>query len=103
MLDCNARLYRAKECESMNITLSPQLEELVKRMVESGQYSSSDDVIREALELLDERNKKLEALRRDIQDGLNSPSKPFDEAAVESIKARGRERLARERERRQAL
>lgn len=37
----------------MNVTLSPQLEALVRSKVASGRYSDANEVIREALELLD--------------------------------------------------
>lgn len=36
----------------MNITLSPDLERLIAEKVESGEYRSADEVIREGLELL---------------------------------------------------
>ena len=41
----------------MNVSLTPELEALVRRQVETGQYSSPDQVMREALQLLDERNR----------------------------------------------
>ncbi|MBI4751014.1 MAG: type II toxin-antitoxin system ParD family antitoxin [Acidobacteria bacterium] len=80
----------------MNISLTPQLEELVKRKVESGLYNSASEVMREALRLLEEQDRlremRMEELRREIQKGLESgPSVPFD---AEDIKRRGRERLA---------
>ncbi len=40
----------------MAVTLSPQLEELVRRKVESGLYQSAGEVLEEALRLLDERD-----------------------------------------------
>lgn len=80
----------------MNISLPPQLENLVKNKVESGLYSSASEVLREALQLLEERDQldklRLEALRSDIQKGLDSgEATPLD---IEAIKERGRERLA---------
>jgi antitoxin ParD1/3/4 len=79
----------------MKITLLQQLAELVKQKVERGPVESPQEVIAEALKLLDERDKKLAALRRDIQEGLQSgPGRPFDEGIVDDIKKRGRERLA---------
>lgn len=76
--------------------LNPEQEKLINRMVESGHYSSSDEVIDAALRLLDERERKLEALRRNIQDGLDSGAgKPIDAHTVDEIVARGRQRLAR--------
>ena len=41
----------------MNVSLTPQLEELVKRKVESGLYGSASEVMREALRLLDEHDR----------------------------------------------
>jgi antitoxin ParD1/3/4 len=84
----------------MNISLTPQLEELVKRKVESGLYGSASEVIREALRLLEERDRvrvmRLEALREELRLGVGSgePS-PLDIAV---IKARGRRRLAAQQE-----
>jgi len=80
----------------MNISLPPQLENLVKNKVESGLYSSAIEVLREALQLLEERDQldklRFEALRSDIQKGLDSgEATPLD---IEAIKERGRERLA---------
>ena len=79
----------------MNISLTPQLEELVKKKVESGRYGSASEVLREALRLLEERDRlyaiRLEALREEIQKGLDSdPATPLD---IEEIKLRGRKRL----------
>ena len=37
----------------MDVTLSPQLEALIRSKVDSGRYSDANAVIREALELLD--------------------------------------------------
>jgi len=87
----------------MNVSLTPQLEELVKRKVESGLYGSASEVMREALRLLDEhdrlRQMRLEELRAAIQKGVDSGEPtPLDVAA---IKARGRERLAAERQKAQ--
>ena len=60
----------------MNISLTPQLEELVKRKVDSGLYVSASEVLREALRLLEERDRlyaiRLEELRTEIKRGLDS-------------------------------
>ena len=84
----------------MNISLTPQLEELVKRKVDSGLYVSASEVLREALRLLEERDRlyamRLEELRTEIKRGLDSgEASPLDMGA---IKTRGRKRLAAERE-----
>ncbi|HEU0022448.1 MAG TPA: type II toxin-antitoxin system ParD family antitoxin [Dehalococcoidia bacterium] len=79
----------------MNVPLNPQQEALIKRKIESGLYRSPEEVIDTALRLLDERDRKLAALRKDIEEGLASgPGRQFDESVVQDIKRRGRERLA---------
>ena len=84
----------------MNISLTPHLEELVKRKVDSGLYVSASEVMREALRLLEERDRlnamRLEELKAAIKKGLDSGvATPLD---IGAIKARGRKRLAAERE-----
>jgi antitoxin ParD1/3/4 len=81
---------------TMNINLTPQLEELVRSKVTSGLYNSASEVVREALRLM-EREDQLRAaalaqLRQDIQVGIDSG--PAGELDMEDIKRRGRERLA---------
>ena len=83
----------------MNVSLTPQLEALVKSKVESGLYGSASEVMREALRLLDEhdrlRTMRLEELRAEMKKGLESGEPtPLD---IGAIKARGRQRLAAER------
>jgi len=80
----------------MNISLTKQLEELVKNKVESGLYGSASEVMREALRLLEERDRlrspRLEDLRAEIKRGLDSgEATPLD---IGAVKARGRKRLA---------
>ena len=76
------------------MTLNPEQQKLINEMVKSGLYESPDAAIDAAIRLLDERSQKLEALRQDIQEGLDSgPGRPF-EFLAEEIKLRGRERLA---------
>jgi antitoxin ParD1/3/4 len=84
----------------MNVSLTPQLEELVKKKVDSGLYGSASEVMREALRLLEERDRihsiRLEELRAEIRKGLDSgEATPLN---MDDIKARGRRRLAAERE-----
>lgn len=81
---------------TMNINLTPQLEELVRRKVGSGLYNSASEVVREALRLMEEndhlRAAKLDRLRQDIREGFESgPSKPWNAAEIRSS---GRKRLA---------
>jgi antitoxin ParD1/3/4 len=59
----------------MNVSLTPELERLVAEKVESGLYRSASEVLREGLRLLqlreEEQAVRMEALRRDIQEGLD--------------------------------
>lgn len=80
----------------MNISLTPQLKELVNKKVESGLYSSASEVMRAALRLLEERDRlqaiRLEELRAEIKKGLESGEPtPLN---IQEIKARGRRKLA---------
>jgi antitoxin ParD1/3/4 len=79
----------------MNVSLTAELENYVKAKVATGMYNSVSEVMREALRMMEERDAmqamKLEALRREINQGLTSidqgRSKPLD---IEAIKAKGR-------------
>ena len=83
----------------MNVSLTPQLESFVKQKVSTGLYSSASEVIREALRLLEEKEAlktmKLQALRADIQAGMDSLDKGEGKSLdIDAIKARGREIMA---------
>lgn len=72
--------------------LGSHFEGLVKDLLQSGRYANASEVVRDGLRLLEEREAmkaaKLEALRRDIDAGLDSgPSEPLD---MDAIKAEGR-------------
>ncbi len=81
----------------MNVNLTPQLEELVRSKVASGMYTSASEVVREALRLMDERDRlrtaKLEQLREDIRQGFDSG--PGQAWSAEETKREGRARRAR--------
>ena len=59
----------------MNVSLTPELEQIVSFKVESGLYNSASEVVREGLRLLQQRDQmreiKLEALRTKIQKGID--------------------------------
>jgi antitoxin ParD1/3/4 len=81
---------------TMNVNLTPQLEEMVRQKVASGLYTSASEVVREALRLMEEQDRmraaKLEQLRQDIREGLASGEPtPWD---AEEIKREGRKRRA---------
>ena len=85
----------------MDIFLPAQLEELVKKKVESGRYYSASEVIVDALWLLDARDRfvemQTEELRKEIQKGLDSgPSIPGDEF-FSRLREKARKRLEQEK------
>ena len=59
----------------MNVSLTPELESIIKAKVESGMYNSASEVVRESIRLLQDRDDfrqmKLERLRADIQKGID--------------------------------
>ena len=59
----------------MNISLTPELENFIQSKVNSQMYQTASEVIREALRLMaredQDRQAKFEALRRDIQLGID--------------------------------
>jgi len=59
----------------MNVSLTPELEMLVTRKVESGLYQSASEVIREGLRLLEDQDRlrelHLAEVRKKIQSGLD--------------------------------
>lgn len=58
----------------MNVSMSPEFQQFVDEKVSSGDYSSASEVIRAGLRLLKERDEehhsRLDALRRDVSEGL---------------------------------
>ena len=65
---------------TMNVSLSPQLEAMVKDKLASGRYTSASEVVREALRLMEQRDQlsamRLQQLQQDIQDGLARLASP---------------------------
>ncbi len=78
----------------MNVSLTPELEQYIRTKVDSGRYLSASEVVREALRLLEQKEKRLEALRVEIQTGLDSGrSEPLN---MEAIKSKAQNRLSEE-------
>jgi antitoxin ParD1/3/4 len=90
------------EAGSMNVSLTPELERLIHNKVETGLYLSASEVVREALRLLEERDKlqamRFEEVRREIQIGIDQAARgevaPLDVrgtlAKVRSGRSKGR-------------
>jgi putative addiction module CopG family antidote len=86
----------------MNVSLPPDLAKFIQDQIETSHYESADEVIRESLRLLKERDARLAGLRTQIRLGFDEIARgeceDYDAAdtpsLAEDIKKRGRERLA---------
>jgi antitoxin ParD1/3/4 len=86
----------------MNVSLSPQLERMIEERIASGRYGSASEVIQEALQVLEDRE-RLQGLRRQAAEGLESLERDevlkLDEAGLkdylQQVDRRGRERRSR--------
>lgn len=63
----------------MNISLTPELDDFIRRQVESGLYHSSSEVVRDGLRLLKEREEirqiRLEEIRKKIAVGIEQANR----------------------------
>lgn len=86
--------------EKVSVALTPEMLAVVREAVESGEYASSSEVMREALREWKRRRAleriEIEALRRLWQEGLESGPRRFDDMAA--IKAEARRRLVEAQE-----
>ena len=59
----------------MSVTLMPETEEEIRRLVDSGRFPNADAAVRSAITLLNEQYEaKLSKLRELIREGFESPS-----------------------------
>jgi antitoxin ParD1/3/4 len=85
----------------MHIHLPGDLEELVRRKVDAGEYETPSDLVIDAIQLLDAhdrvRQQQLDDLRREISLGLEESERgetePFTKATLREIAPEGRKRL----------
>jgi len=81
----------------MNISLTPNLEALVQKKVASGLYNNASEVVREALRLMHERDKrdaaKLERLRQEAALGFGALDR--QEFSTKSLREIAREAQTR--------
>jgi antitoxin ParD1/3/4 len=62
-----------------SVLLSDHFRDFAERKVREGRYSSTSEVVRAGLRLLEAEEEKIDALRREIQKGIDSgPGEPFD-------------------------
>lgn len=55
-----------------SITIGPQLDDFVMKLIESGRYGSTSEVVRSALRLLERQESQASALRSAVQAGEQS-------------------------------
>lgn len=55
-----------------SVTIGPQLDDFVSKLIESGRYGSTSEVMRSALRLLEQQENQTVALKRAIEAGENS-------------------------------
>lgn len=58
--------------KNLNITLGSHFEDFIDQQIQNGRYGSISDTIHAALRLLEEKEIKLEALRRALIEGEES-------------------------------
>lgn len=86
----------------MNVSLTPELEQLVEEKLKTGMYQTASEVVREALRLLKERDQRMAQLRADVRSGFDAIERgDFEEFGerttkqlAQDVKERGRRRLA---------
>jgi len=79
-------------------SIGKHFEALIENLIASGRYSTASEIMRDGLRLIEEREErrqaKLEALRAEIQKGIDSgPAEDVGDMFAR-IKADGRKRLA---------
>jgi antitoxin ParD1/3/4 len=75
----------------MVVTLTPQIEAMIQQRLETGRYSDASEVVREALRLLEERDREaqLAHVRARVLEGLESARRgeliEFNEEYLEQL------------------
>ena len=81
---------------NVNVFLTNELAEFVKAKISTGRYTSSSEVVREALRLMEkleqQKADQLQALRKAYNDGIDSGN--AGEIDFASLKVEARARLA---------
>jgi antitoxin ParD1/3/4 len=85
----------------MNVSLTPELEAMIRQQVDSGRYNNASEVVREALRLLDE-HQRVQHLRSLLAVGLEQAQPgelvEFTSELVEDIHRRAEDRFRRREE-----
>lgn len=65
--------------KNTSVALGQPFVDFARRKVESGEFGTTSEVVREAMRRYIAEDTKLEALKRELQKGLDSgPARPFD-------------------------
>ena len=82
----------------MNVVIPQQLERAVKEKVASGKYRSAEELVTQAVSRLIEEEKDeprdLSSLERQLQAGLDSPTREMTEADWEQLRQRIERRVS---------
>jgi antitoxin ParD1/3/4 len=73
-----------------SVTLGEHFNRFIGDMIQSGRYGNTSEVIRDALRMMEEREQRLEYVRKMVLDGLNSPE---SESSMDDIFARAEKDL----------
>jgi antitoxin ParD1/3/4 len=83
---------------AMNVSLTPELEAMIRQQVDSGRYNNASEVVREALRLLDE-HQRIQHLRSLLAVGLEQAQRgklvEFTPEWIEGLDRRVDERFRR--------
>lgn len=67
---------------STSVTLGKHWELFMEQQISEGRYGSKSEILRNALRLLENQEKKLELLRRSLKEGEQSGMVPYDFAEI---------------------
>ena len=76
--------------KTTSVALGQHFEEFIQTSISSGRYNNASEVVRSGLRLLEDRERKMAALRSAIEEGLNSGiGEDFDpQEFLQQMKAR---------------
>ena len=87
-------ILAARKMASTSLTLGSHWEAFIRAEVESGRYGSASEVVRAALRELEDRGKRLEALRVHLAEGAEQAARGefIEDFSVEDVMARAKAR-----------